>query len=59
MTQQEKNQRLAESLFGQCEDVLDDFIRDNLDQNLELDDLCQQYDTVRAYVREHLFKETV
>jgi hypothetical protein len=57
MTQHEKNISLAVSIFGQCEDVLDDFIRENLDQNLELDDLVQQYDTVRNFVREHLFKE--
>lgn len=56
-SQTNRNLELAKDLLSQCEDVLEDFIRDNLDQDLEMDDLVEQYDTVCAYVKANLFRD--
>ena len=58
MTQQEKNIALAKSLLDQVADLVSDFVRDNLDQDLELDDLVEQYDTVIDYISKNI-KEAV
>ena len=55
-SQTNRNLELAKDLLSQCEDVLEDFIRDNLDQDLEMDDLVEQYDTICAYVKANLFR---
>jgi hypothetical protein len=48
---------LAADLLEQVEELIEDFIRDNLDQGLEMDDLVEQYETCRQHIRENLFKE--
>ena len=58
MTQQEKNIALAKDLLDQVADLVSDFVRDNLDQSLELDELVEQYDTVMDYISKNI-RETV
>lgn len=60
MDQKQRNLKLAKDLCSQAEDLLDDFIRDNLDTNLEdMDELVEQFDTCREYIRRNIFRETV
>ena len=59
MNQKQRNTLLAKDLCSQAEDLLDDFIRENLDPQLEMDDLIEQFDTCRAYIRRNIFRETV
>jgi hypothetical protein len=59
MDQKQRNIRLAKDLCSQAEDLLDDFIRENLDPALEMDDLVEQFDTCREYIRRNVFRETV
>lgn len=58
MTQQEKNIALAKELLDQVTDLVGDFVRDNLDQSLDMDDLIEQYDTVMDYITKNM-KEAV
>lgn len=58
MTQQEKNIELAKSLLDQVADLVSDFVRDNLDQSLDLDDLVEQHDTVIDYISKNI-KEAI
>ena len=55
-TKKQRNEQLAKDLLGQCEDVLEDFIRDNLDP-LDMDDLVEQYDYICTYVKANLFRD--
>lgn len=55
-SQTKRNEQLAKDLLGQCEDVLEDFIRDNLDP-LDMDDLVEQYDYICTYVKANLFRD--
>lgn len=54
MTQHEKNIALAKSLLDQVADLVEDFVRDNLDSDLEMDDLIEQHATVMHYISAHL-----
>ena len=54
MTQHEKNIALAKSLLDQVADLVEDFVRDNLDSDLEMDDLIEQHATVMHYISTHL-----
>lgn len=54
MTQQEKNVALAKELLDQVADLVGDFVRDNLDQSLDMDDLIEQYDTVMDYITKNM-----
>ena len=56
MSDKARNEQLAAELLSQCEDVLEDFIRDNLDQDLDMDDLVEQYDYICAYVKANMFR---
>ena len=54
VTQQEKNVALAKELLDQVADLVGDFVRDNLDQSLDMDDLIEQYDTVMDYITKNM-----
>ena len=41
-------------LLDQVADLVEDFVRDNLDSNLEMDDLIEQHATVMHYISAHL-----
>lgn len=57
MNQQQRNTKLAMDLCSQVEDLVDDFIRDNLDPNLDsMDDITEQFDTCREYIKRNIFK---
>ena len=55
MDQKQKNLELAKSLLDQVEELVDDFVRDNLDQDLEMDDLIEQHDFVTSYIKQKMF----
>jgi hypothetical protein len=42
-------------LLSQVEELVDDFVRDNLDNDLDLDDLVDQHDFITKYIKKHLF----
>ncbi len=50
---------LAQELLEQVEELIEDFIRDNIDMDQDPDDMYEQYETCRQYIRENLFKEGV
>lgn len=50
---------LAASLLDQCEELIEDFIRDNVDMDLDPDDMYEQYEVCRQYIRQNLFKDTI
>ncbi len=50
---------LAQELLEQVEELIEDFIRDNIDMDQDMDDMYEQYETCRQYIRENLFKEGV
>jgi hypothetical protein len=56
MTQTEKNEQLARDLMSQIEEVIDDFVRDNLDMDLDMDDLVDQHTHITDYIKENLFR---
>lgn len=58
MTQEEKDIALAESLLDQVEELIEDFIRDNIDMSLEdPEDMYEQYETCRRYIRQNIFMD--
>lgn len=58
MTQEEKDIALAESLLDQVEELIEDFIRDNIDMSLDdPEDMYEQYETCRRYIRQNIFMD--
>jgi hypothetical protein len=55
LTKKQRNEQLAAELLSQVEELVDDFIRDNLDQDLEMDDLVDQHDYITKYIKKRLF----
>jgi len=55
-TQKQRNEQLAADLLSQVEELIDDFVRDNLDQNLDMDDLVEQHEFITKYIQKHMFR---
>lgn len=56
MTQKQRNEQLAADLLSQVEELIDDFVRDNLDHNLDMDDLVEQHEFVMKYIQKNMFR---
>ena len=54
--QRARNEQLAAELLSQVEEVVDEFIRDNLDLDLDMDDLVEQHVYICNYVKKHMFR---
>jgi hypothetical protein len=55
MSNKARNEQLAAELLSQVEELVDDFVRDNLDQDLEMDDLVEQHEYITKYIKKRLF----
>ena len=55
-TQKQRNEQLAADLLSQVEELIDDFVRDNLDQNLDMDDLVEQHEFITQYIQKNMFR---
>jgi hypothetical protein len=55
-TQKQRNEQLAADLLSQVEELIDDFVRDNLDQNLDMDDLVEQHEFITKYIQKNMFR---
>lgn len=55
MSNKARNEQLAAELLSQVEELVDDFVRDNLDQDLEMDDLVDQHEYITKYIKKRLF----
>jgi hypothetical protein len=51
-----RNLELANELLPEVEEMIDLFIQDHLDNELEMDDLVDQHDFVRKYILKQLTK---
>jgi hypothetical protein len=51
-----RNLELANELLPEVEEMIDLFIQDHLDNELEMDDLVDQHDFVRKYILKQLAK---
>ena len=56
LTQKQKNMKLARELCSMAEELLEDFVRDNVDMDLDPDDMYDQYETCRQYIRDNVFR---
>ena len=56
MDQKQKNLKLATELVSQVEEVIDDFVRENLDMNLDMDDLVEQHNDITDYIVRNLYR---
>ena len=54
--QKARNEQLAAEVLSQVEELVDDFIRDNLDQDLEMDDLVEQHEYISKYIQRRMFR---
>lgn len=51
-----ENLKLAKALLPQAEEILYEFVRENLDPNLDdMDDMVEQQEDILIYVKENLY----
>lgn len=55
-TQKQRNEQLAAELLSQVEELIDDFVRDNLDMDLDMDDLVEQHEFITQYIQKNMFR---
>jgi hypothetical protein len=56
VTQKQRNKELAQSLLSQVEELVDEFVRDNLDMDLDMEDLVEQHEYITRYIKKEMFK---
>ena len=56
MSNKARNEQLAAELLSQVEELIDDFVRDNLDQDLDMDDLVDQHEFITKYIQKNMFR---
>lgn len=54
--QRARNEQLAAELLSQVEELIDDFVRDNLDMDLDMDDLVEQHEFITKYIQMNMFR---
>jgi hypothetical protein len=54
--QRARNEQLAAELLSQVEELIDDFVRDNLDMDLDMDDLVEQHEFITKYIQKNMFR---
>lgn len=54
--QRARNEQLAAELLSQVEELIDDFVRDNLDMDLDMDDLVEQHEFITQYIQKNMFR---
>jgi hypothetical protein len=55
-TIENRNLDLAKELLPEVEELIDTFLMERLDSELDMDDLVDQYDFVRKYIIKQLAK---
>ena len=55
-TQKQRNEQLAAEFLSQVEELIDDFVRDNLDMDLDMDDLVEQHEYITKYIQMNMFR---
>jgi hypothetical protein len=54
--QRARNEQLAAELLSQVEELIDDFVRDNLEMDLDMDDLVEQHEFITQYIQKNMFR---
>ena len=54
--QRARNEQLAAELLSQVEELIDDFVRDNLDMDLDMDDPVEQHEFITKYIQMNMFR---
>jgi hypothetical protein len=55
-TKKQRNEQLAAELLSQVEELIDCFVQENLDADLDMDDLVDQHIHITTYIKRNLYR---